>query len=105
MREEEEKRSQRLSTGNPIKGPIGLSLMVTVSVLWMDHTMTLAVKLAKTRCIAVPRLIFTYVDEEEEQGFIVQTKGRYGQQRLSLHPKYIQLIIDFSRESVIPLIR
>ena len=44
-------------------------------------------------------------EEEEEQGFIVQVKGRYGQQRLSLHPKYIQLIIDFSRESVIPLIR
>ena len=63
MREEEEKRSQRFQTGNPIKGPIGLSLMVTVSVLWMDHTMTSAVKLAKTRRIAVPRLIFTYVDD------------------------------------------
>ena len=44
-------------------GPIGLSLMVTVSVLWMDHTMTSAVKLAKNRRIAVPRLIFTYVDD------------------------------------------
>ena len=26
--------------------------------------------------------------EEEEQVFIVKTKGRFGQHRLSLHPKY-----------------
>ena len=30
--------------------------------------------------------------EEEEQGFIVETTGRFGQQRLSLHPKYTSII-------------
>ena len=44
-------------------GPIGLSLMVTVSVIWMDNTMKTAVKTAKARHIPVPRLIFTYVDD------------------------------------------
>ena len=44
-------------------GPIGLSLMVTVSVIWMDHTMKSAVKVAKSRRVTVPRIIFSYVDD------------------------------------------
>ena len=44
-------------------GPIGLSLMVTVSQLWMDHTMKVAVQTAKNRRLPVPRIIFIYVDD------------------------------------------
>ena len=44
-------------------GPIGLSLMVTISVIWMDFTMKSAIKIAKSRRIATPRILFTYVDD------------------------------------------
>ena len=42
-------------------GPIGLSLMVTVSQLWMIHTMDEAIKTAKARGLVVPRNIFIYI--------------------------------------------
>ena len=44
-------------------GPIGLSLMVKVSQLWMLYTLDQAVKEAKKRRVAVPRLTACYVDD------------------------------------------
>ena len=44
-------------------GPIGLSLMVTVSQLWMSHTMEKAIKIAKERGHTVPRNISIYMDD------------------------------------------
>ena len=44
-------------------GPIGLSLMVTVSQLWMSHTMEKAIKIAKERGCVVPRNITIYMDD------------------------------------------
>ena len=44
-------------------GPIGLSLMVRVSQIWMDHTMDTALKLARQRKITVPRHPKLYVDD------------------------------------------
>ena len=42
-------------------GPIDLSLMVTVSQLWMIHTMDEAIKTAKARGLVVLRNIFIYI--------------------------------------------
>ena len=36
-------------------GPIGLSLMVVVAEIWMDHTINEAVKIAEQKNIAIPR--------------------------------------------------
>ena len=44
-------------------GPIGLSLMVLVSQIWMMHTMESAIGLARQRLLAIPRHIFIYMDE------------------------------------------
>ena len=44
-------------------GPIGLSLMVLVSRLWMTHAMDSAIDLARQRLLAVPRHIFIYMDD------------------------------------------
>ena len=44
-------------------GPIGLSLMVTVSQIWMIHTMDEAIKQAKSRGCVIPRNIFIYMDD------------------------------------------
>ena len=44
-------------------GPIGLSLMVTVSQLWMVHTMEEAIKIARQRNYTIPRNITTYIDD------------------------------------------
>ena len=44
-------------------GPIGLSLMVTLSQLWMVHTMDEAIKIARSRGCVVPRLITIYMDD------------------------------------------
>ena len=44
-------------------GPIGLSLMVTVSQIWMIDTMEKATKVAQTRGYTVPRLTFIYMDD------------------------------------------
>ena len=38
-------------------GPIGLSLMVTVSQLWTIHTMNKAIKIAKERKFTRPRIV------------------------------------------------
>ena len=44
-------------------GPIGLSLMVTVSQIWMIYTIGEAVKIAKNRGCIVPQNIEVYVDD------------------------------------------
>ena len=44
-------------------GPIGLPLMVTVSQVWMSHTMEGAIKIAKERGHTVPRNITIYIDD------------------------------------------
>ena len=44
-------------------GPIGLSLMVTVSQIWMTHTMESAIETAKQRLLIIPRHIFVYMDD------------------------------------------
>ena len=44
-------------------GPIGLSLMVTVSQIWMVHTMEEAIKIARQRNNTVPRNINIYMDD------------------------------------------
>ena len=44
-------------------GPIGLSLMVTVSQIWMVHTMEEAIKIAKQRNHIVPKNINIYMDD------------------------------------------
>ena len=44
-------------------GPIGLSLMVTVSQIWMVHTMEQAIKIARRRNHIVPRNINIYMDD------------------------------------------
>ena len=44
-------------------GPIGLSLMVTVSQIWMIDTMHKAITEAKRRCNTIPHHIFIYMDD------------------------------------------
>ena len=44
-------------------GPIGLSLMVTVSQLWMIHTMEKAIENARERGTTIPRFITIYMDD------------------------------------------
>ena len=44
-------------------GPIGLSLMVTISQIWMSYTMEKALKIAKNRGATIPRNIFIYMDD------------------------------------------
>ena len=44
-------------------GPIGLSLMVTLSQLWMIETMERAIEEAKKRRLTIPRHIFEYMDD------------------------------------------
>ena len=44
-------------------GPIGLSLMVCVSQIWMVHTMENAIKTAKNLGKTIPRLISIYMDD------------------------------------------
>ena len=44
-------------------GPIGLSLMVPIAQVWMDHTIKEAVKIAGERNIAVPRSLKVYMDD------------------------------------------
>ena len=44
-------------------GPIGLSLMVTVSQIWMTFTMDKAIQTARERLCVVPRHIFVYMDD------------------------------------------
>ena len=44
-------------------GPIGLSLMVLVSQIWMTHTMDSAITIARQRLNVIPRYIFIYMDD------------------------------------------
>ena len=44
-------------------GPIGLSLMVTISQIWMIFTMEQAIARAKSSNLPVPRVIFIYMDD------------------------------------------
>ena len=44
-------------------GPIGLSLMVTISQIWMSITIDKAIKTAKSRGCVIPRNIFVYMDD------------------------------------------
>ena len=44
-------------------GPIGLSLMVLVSQIWMTHTMDSAINYARQRLHTIPRHIFIYMDD------------------------------------------
>ena len=44
-------------------GPIGLSLMVEVAKLWMDHTIKSAIELAATKNINIPRNNHVYMDD------------------------------------------
>ena len=44
-------------------GPIGLSLMVTVSQIWMIFTIEKATQIARSRNIAVPRHLTVYMDD------------------------------------------
>ena len=44
-------------------GPIGLSLMVTVSQLWMTNTMEKGLKIARDRGCVVPRHVSIYMDD------------------------------------------
>lgn len=44
-------------------GPIGLSLMVTISQKWMTHTMDCAVALARQRQIQLPKNLYIYMDD------------------------------------------
>ena len=44
-------------------GPIGLSLMVTVSQIWMVYTMEEAIKIARQRNCTIPRNINIYMDD------------------------------------------
>ena len=43
-------------------GPIWLSLMVTVSQMWMTHTMETAIEIAKSENIATPEGLKVYMD-------------------------------------------
>ena len=44
-------------------GPIGLSLMVDIAKVWMDHTLQEATKIAIQKEIAVPRNMCVYIDD------------------------------------------
>ena len=44
-------------------GPIGLSLMVTVSQIWMTYTINKAIQIAQSRNIAIPRHLTIYMDD------------------------------------------
>jgi hypothetical protein len=44
-------------------GPIGLSLMETISQIWMVHTMDDALKKARDRGLTIPRHVFIYMDD------------------------------------------
>ena len=44
-------------------GPIGLSLMVLVSQIWMSYTMDSAIDFVRQRLLAIPRHIFIYMDD------------------------------------------
>ena len=44
-------------------GPIGLSLMVTISQIWMIHTIESAIKIAKNKNVAVPENLHVYIDD------------------------------------------
>ena len=44
-------------------GPIGLSLMVTVSQIWMIFTIEKAIQIARTRNIPIPRHLTVYMDD------------------------------------------
>ena len=44
-------------------GPIGLSLMVTVSQIWMIYTMERALQIAREKGYPTPRLTFIYMDD------------------------------------------
>ena len=44
-------------------GPIGLSIMVPIAEVWMDHTLKEAVKIATERGINVPRSLMVYMDD------------------------------------------
>ena len=44
-------------------GPIGLSLMVTISQIWMDHTLDQAIQIANTRNMPAPRHLIAYMDD------------------------------------------
>ena len=43
--------------------PIGLSLMVVVAEIWMDHTLKEAMKIAERKNISTPRLTCVYMDD------------------------------------------
>ena len=44
-------------------GPIGLSLMVTVSQIWMIYTIEKAIQIARSRNLTVPRHLKVYMDD------------------------------------------
>ena len=54
--------NERHNTTND-SGPIGLSLMVTVSQMWMTHTMETAIDIAKSKNIATPEGLEVYMDD------------------------------------------
>ena len=44
-------------------GPIGLSIMVIIAQIWMDHTVTEANRIAQQKGIAIPRAEVVYMDD------------------------------------------
>ena len=44
-------------------GPIGLSLMVTISQIWMIYTLERAIEIADSRKISRPRHVTSYIDD------------------------------------------
>ena len=44
-------------------GPIGLSLMVVVAEIWMDHTLKEAIKIANEKHLPTPRSLKVYMDD------------------------------------------
>ena len=44
-------------------GPIGLSLMVDIAKVWMDHTLQEATKIAIKKTVSVPRAMCVYIED------------------------------------------
>ena len=44
-------------------GPIGPSLLVTISQIWMDYTLEIAIQKANARNLAPPRHLVVYMDD------------------------------------------
>jgi hypothetical protein len=44
-------------------GPIGLSLMVVIAKMWMDHTVSSALELVKNKGLNIPREVNVFMDD------------------------------------------